>query len=177
MGTTANRGYPYPDPTDPADFAGGMEALARAVDLDITALLALSTAPALSVFSGVSFVSLASGVETAASYSVVDYSNGAGELGSGANRVNVLIPGTYLLHFSFRAPDTTTELDAFIRVNTVDYARALHEGDAPAQPRLTVCALAPNLIAGDIITTTAVQNTGALATTLFGPRLMMYRVA
>lgn len=177
MGATANRSYPYPDPTDPADMAGGLEALARAVDLDITALLALTTTPAMSVFSGVSFVSLSSGVETAASYSVVDYSNGAGELGTGANRVNVLIPGTYLLHFSFRAPDTTTELDAFIRVNTLDYGRALHEGDAPAQPRLAVTALVPNMVAGDIITTTAVQNTGALATTLFGPRLMMYKVA
>lgn len=177
MGTTANRSYPYPDPADPADFAGGMEALARAVDTDVQALVDLTTAPALSVFSGVSFVSLASGVETAATYSVVDYSNGAGTLGSGANRVNVVIPGTYLLHFSFRAPDTTTELDAFIRVNTTDFGRALHEGNAPAQPRLTVIALAPNLIAGDIITTTAVQNTGALATTLFGPRLMMYKVA
>lgn len=177
MGTTANRSYPYPDPTDSADMAGGLEALARAVDTDVQALQTLSTAPSLSVFSGVSFVSITAGVEAAASYTTVDYSNGAGEIGAGANRINVLIPGTYFLHFTVRAPDTTTMLEAFLRVNSVDFARVVHEGDAPAQPRLVVSALVPNLVAGDIIQTRVIQNTGALATTFFGPRLLMYKVA
>lgn len=35
MGVTPNRGYPYPDPTDPADMAGDLQALAEAYDTDL----------------------------------------------------------------------------------------------------------------------------------------------
>jgi hypothetical protein len=177
VGTTANRSYPYPDPGDPADFAGGLEALARAVDSDVQALANLITAPPLSVFDGGDFASLSSGVETAAAYSQVTYSNGAGTIGPGGNRILVVEPGTYFLQFLVRAPDVTSVLEAFIRVNTTDFGRVIHEGNAPAQPRLMVSALVPNMVAGDIITTTVIQNTGAFVATFAGPRLTMYRIA
>lgn len=177
MGTTANRSYPYPDPGDAADFAGGMEALARAVDTDVQALDDLITAPPLAVFDGDDFPSIFPGIETNAGYARVIYSNGAGMIDPGSFQIDVLIPGTYFLQFIVRAPDVTSVLEAFIRVNGTDYGRVIHEGNAPAQPRLMVSALVPNMVAGDVIRTTVIQNTGALAAIFGGPRLTMYRVA
>jgi hypothetical protein len=176
VGTTANRSYPYPDPTDAADFAGGLEALARAVDTDVQALDDLITAPPLAVFDGDDFPSIFPGVESNAAYSRVIYSNGAGTINSGGS-ITVALPGTYFLQFIVRAPDVTSVLEAFIRVNGTDYGRVIHEGNAPAQPRLMVSALVPNMVAGDVIRTTVIQNTGALAAIFGGPRLTMYRVA
>lgn len=177
MGTTANRSYPYPDPSDPADMAGGLEALARAVDSDVQALVNLVSAPPLAVFDGGDFASIFPGVESSASYSQVTYSNGAGVISSGGSRITVVEPGTYFLQFIVRAPDVTSVLEAFLRVNNTDFGRVIHEGNAPAQPRLMVSALVPNMIAGDQIRTTVIQNTGALAVVFGGPRLTMYRVA
>ena len=177
MGTTANRSYPYPDPSDAADFAGGLEDLARAVDADVQALVNLVTPPPLSVFDGNDFAVLFSGVETAAGYNRTVYNNGAGAIGAGGNRITVRVPGTYFLQFLVSAPDVTSVLEAFIRVNTTDFGRVVHEGNAPSRPRLMVGALVPNMVAGDIITTTVIQNTGAFVATFAGPRLTMYRVA
>ncbi len=175
MGTTANRSYPYPDPPDPADFAGGLEALARAVDTDVQALVSAVSAPPLSVFDGGDFTAIFPGVERIVPYSQVTYSNGAGSITSGSQIV-VVLPGTYFLQFIVRAPDVTSVLEAFLRVNGTDFGRVIHEGNAPAQPRLMISALVPGMVAGDSIRTSVIANTGAPAV-FAGPRLTMYKVA
>lgn len=176
MGTTANRSYPYPDPTDPADFPGGMQALAEAVDSDISNLVSFTAAPPLAVFSGENTVVPTPGVETNLNFSIVNYSNGAGSITAGGKSITVLKSGTYFLHSLVRAPDVSTILDSFIRVNATEYGRVFHEGDAPAQPWLMVSALVPNISVGELITVTATQNTAGSAT-FFGTRLTMYKVA
>jgi hypothetical protein len=89
MGTTANRSYPYPDPADPADMAGALQALAEAVDTDVQSLSNSVTAPPLSVFSGDSTSVPTPGVATPANYSIVNYSNGAGSITDGGNSFTV----------------------------------------------------------------------------------------
>lgn len=178
MGTTANRSYPYPDPTDAADMAGALEDLARAVDTDVQALVDLTSLPPMAVISGddPTLNRINSGTATNMVYTTVNYDNGC--LGSALpeNSLTVAVEGAYLVHFNASVPDVTTRLEAFLRIAGVDYGRALHEGNAPSRPRLSICALVPLIGTGMQITTTVTQNTGAVQSIL-GPRLMLYKFA
>lgn len=178
MGTTANRNYPYPDPTDPADMAGALQNLAEAVDTDVEALSLLAVPPPMAVVTGndSSLNIISPGVETAMNYTAVNFDNDSlANLAALPDRLTVVTAGVYYIHFSAKAPDVTTMLDAFIRIDGVDYGRVIHEGNAIAGPFLVISAMA-DVTAGQVIRGTVIQNT-ATVQTIFTPRLMAYRVA
>jgi hypothetical protein len=178
LGTTANRNYPYPEPTDPADFAQAMQDLAEAVDTDMEALENLITLPPMMVASGVAADNqINPGVETAMVYSIVNYDNdNIADLAGSSSSFNVTTSGTYFAHFLARVPDSTASMDAFIRVDGTDYGLVQHQGDAPASPLLVVSALLPNLTSNDSVTTSVTQNTASVQS-IVAPRLTLYRVA
>lgn len=179
MGTTANRNYPYPDPTDPADMPQALQDLAEAVDVDVEALSALAVIPPLAVVTGnnPSENTTSPGVEKSMVYTTVDYDNdGMANLALTDNGLTVITAGTYFVHFTAQGPDVSTMLDSFIRVDGVDYGRAIHQGNALTGPRLSVAALANSLTAGQVIRGSVIQNTASVQTFLT-PRLMAYRVA
>lgn len=178
MGTTANRSYPYPDPGDPADMAQALQDLAEAVDIDMEALAALAVPPPMAVVTGNdSTLNVVNpGVETAMTYTSVTYNNdGMANLATLPSQLTVVTAGIYFVHFTAQAPDVTSMLDSFIRVDGTDYGRMIHQGNAPGAPRLAVSGMV-NAVAGQVIQGTIIQNT-ATVQTFFTPRLMAYRVA
>lgn len=177
MGTTANRGYPYPDPTDPADMAGGLQALAEAVDLDVQALVGTITPVPLCVVSKESQTTgFLSGFEQNLGFDTVNYDNdNMSNLSVDNVRLTPPTPGLYFLHAGVRCPDVTSKLELFVRVNSTDFGRAVHQGNPPGGPRLTVSALA-NLNGTDTVKASFIQNTGG-STTFFSSRLTVLRVA
>jgi hypothetical protein len=178
MGTTANRNYPYPDPTDPADFPQAMQDLAEAVDTDITSLLAIVSPPPLMVVVGEAADNVISpSIETAMVYSTVNYDNDdIADLATSPDAFSVTTDGTYFAHFLAKLPDVTADIRALIRVDGNDFASVRHLGDAPASPLLVVSALLPNLLSTNVITTTVFQAT-ATVQAIAGPRLTLYQVA
>jgi hypothetical protein len=170
MGTTANRNYPYPDPTDPADFPQAMQDLAEAVDTDITSLLAIVSPPPLMVVVGEAADNVISpSIETAMVYSTVNYDNDdIADLATSPDAFSVTTDGTYFAHFLAKLPDVTADIRALIRVDGNDFASVRH--------LLVVSALLPNLLSTNVITTTVFQAT-ATVQAIAGPRLTLYQVA
>jgi hypothetical protein len=179
MGTTANRSYPYPDPTDPADFPQGMQDLAEAVDLDIQALVnSLVTIPFCVITRDTPQSVPFSGTELNLGYTTVNYDNdNMVNLAADNTSIYPTTAGLYFLHASVRCADVTTPLEMFLRVGGggTDFGRTIHEGNALGQPRLTVSGLA-NLSAGDRVRATITQNTGSIIN-VYTPRLVALRVA
>ena len=178
MGTTANRLYPYPDPGDPADFPSGMQALAEAVDIDVQALVNSLTPVPFCVVSGDDAQSTVPGFTGNLAYDTVNFDSG-GIADLGADNAGLTPPeaGLYFIHGSARVPDVTTRLEMFLRVGAtaIDFGRMLHQGNAPATPRLFVSGLA-SLSGTDRVRVTFEQNTGTLQN-IFSRRLAVYKIA
>lgn len=179
MGTTANRSYPYPDPGDPADMPQGLQDLAEAVDLDVQALVtSLSGVPFCVVTRDTpqSIPSIATA--TPLIYTTVNYDNdNMANLAVNSGSITPPTAGLYFLHASLRCPDTSTQLEMFLRVGatSLDFGRTIHQGNAPGQPRLVVSGMA-SLSGTDNVRATIQQNTGT-RTNFFTGRLMALRVA
>lgn len=179
MGATANRLYPYPDPGDPADMPGALQALAEAVDIDVQALVNSMTPVPLCVVSGDDAQTTVPGFAGNLSYDTVNFdSDNIADLGSDNAGVTPPTAGLYFVHGSARVPDVTTRLNMILRVGPgsgTDFGRMLHQGNAPATPRLVVFGLA-SLSGTDRVRVSFEQNTGAVQS-IFSKRLVVYKVA
>lgn len=179
MGTTANRLYPYPDPTDPADMPGALQALAEAVDIDVQALVDSLTPVPLCIVSGDDSQSTVPGFAGNLSYDTVNFdSDNIADLGADNAGLTPPTAGLYFVHGSARVPDVTTRLEMFLRVGPgsgTDFGRMLHQGNAPATPRLFVSGLV-SLSGTDRVRVTFEQNTGSVQN-IFSRRLVVYKIA
>lgn len=96
--TTPNRAYPYPVAGDPTNPPGDIEALARAVDADVTALAALAHARPQARVSSQTTVTAAL-VSPILTWDVVDYNEGGviEPLVGTAPVIRVTQPGFYFM--------------------------------------------------------------------------------
>lgn len=104
MLTTANRGYSYPEYTDPADFPTQIQDLATDVDLDLRNNLDLPTvaavdAPSARVFRDVGTQAVAANTNVTLSYGPLATYDNDGMYNSGVSTTNLVIntPGVYLM--------------------------------------------------------------------------------
>lgn len=179
MGTTPNRNYPYPDPTDPADFPQGMQDLAEAVDNDIRLLVASLAFVPFCVVTGDTPTLVSSATTTELTYTTVTYDNDSiANLALDPTGFTPPTAGLYFLHFSCRVPDlntATAKIDARITVAGTDFGRSTHTEDPSGEPRMTVSALA-SLSGADRVTGTINMVSGA-ARNVSTARLAAYKVA
>lgn len=180
MGTTANRSYPYPDPTDPADMAGGLQALAEAVDTDVEALVSLTNAAVpFCVVTRDDFQLVTTGVATPLIYDEATYDNDSmANLALDNSGITPPTAGLYFVHASTRCQNVSSQLEMFLRVGTgsgTDFGRAIHQGDAPAQPRLVVSGMV-SLNGTERVWATITENFSPFPT-VFGNRLVAYKIA
>lgn len=179
MGTTPNRSYPYPDPTDPADFPQGMQDLAEAVDLDVQALVdSVARVPLCVVTNDVPQNGL-SGFPATLTYTTVDYDNDSmANLAVDNAGITPPTAGLYFIHASVRCIDTSTQLEMFLRTGLgtgTDFGRTIHQGDAPGQPRLVVSGLAS--LSGTTRVWATIQHNSGATKLFYTARLVALRVA
>lgn len=176
MGTTANRSYPYPDPTDPADFPQGMEDLADAVDLDVQALVDSLTPVPFAVVSSETTQFVAPVFEIPIVYDAENYDNaGLADLANYSDRLT-LTAGLWFVHFSARVEDVSTQVEAFLRTTgSVDYGRVIHQGNAPGQPRLAISTLI-SVTGSQFVRGSITQNTGTFMR-VYTARLMARKIS
>jgi hypothetical protein len=101
MPTTPNRGYPYPDYADPANFPADHAALALAVDADMNALFVASDAaydqPSARA-TRMANQAVATGVNVTLTYTAEAYDNDAiFDLGTSTSNMVIQTPGVYLV--------------------------------------------------------------------------------
>lgn len=120
MGQTPNRFYPYPDPTDPTDFPGDLQALAEAVDDDLNKIeLGIETRPYFRVSSDTTIL-FGSGATLNLPFDVLE-ANTSGAVGDsitpGQTNFIPLIAGlwefTTTVSYQARLSITTTSLRLF----------------------------------------------------------------
>jgi hypothetical protein len=180
MGTTANRNYPYPDPTDPADFPQGMQDLAEAVDTDVQALVdSLAFTPFCVVTASVP-QSVSSATTTELKYDTVTYDNDSiANLGADAYGLTPPTSGLYFLHFSCRVPDLNAvgsgKIDAFLRVAGADFGRSTHAENPTGDPRMTVSGFA--ILTGSERVAGTINMVSGAARSVYTARLAAYKVA
>lgn len=180
MGTTANRNYPYPDASDPADFPQGMQDLAEAVDTDVQLLVNSLAFVPFCVITGDTPTLVQTATTTELTYTTVTYDNdGIANLALDPTGFTPPTPGLYFLHFSCRVPDLNTvstgKIDARLTVAGVDFGRSTHSEDPQGEPRMTTSALA-SLSGTDRVTGTINMISGA-ARNVSTARLAAYKVA
>ncbi|HEX6518288.1 MAG TPA: hypothetical protein VF049_22195 [Nocardioidaceae bacterium] len=102
MPTTPNRAYPYPAPSDPNDVPGDLEAFARAVDADLTALAVRAGARPQARVSAQTTVS-ATGEVVVLPWESVDYNvrDAIRPLSGSGGEVVINQPGFYYLFADF----------------------------------------------------------------------------
>jgi len=113
MATTVNRGYPYPEYTNGADFPAQVQAFATAVDTDLAnnlrdpALLALD-APSVRAFRGTGTQNIPTGVNTTLQYDLLPtYDNDNMYDGTvSLTNITVQTPGVYLITGSVNLAQT-----------------------------------------------------------------------
>lgn len=93
---TVNRGYPYSIPGDPADVAGALQALADAVDSDVTALQGLGRPRAVARVRGITPVTTtANPAFPMLPFELVDFNVGGAIEPLTDGTVRVLLPGLW----------------------------------------------------------------------------------
>ena len=126
-GFTANRGYPYSLPTDPADVAQAIEDLARAIDLDVEALANSVIARPFAKISSKSTVKqvFPAGNITELTFDFLDYDNaGISDLSQQPTRLVPTSPGVWMVWASIELPSSLAEThDFLVRVNGTDIGR------------------------------------------------------
>ena len=101
-GTTPNRGYPYPVPTDPVDGPGDLQRLAEAWDADLTTVdNTITTRPGFRVFSSTpQNLQVAVVNQFTLQFDQIDYNNGPAFVpssGSAQTTITPTLPGFYYL--------------------------------------------------------------------------------
>lgn len=181
MGTTANRNYPYPDPGDPADMAGALQALAEAVDDDVQALVDTLTSAPFCVITAAAPTLVSSATTTELTYDTVTYDNDSiANLALDPTGFTPPTAGLYFLHFSARVPDLNAApgagtIDAFLRVAGSDFGRSLHDENPVGEPRMTTSGLA--ILSGTDRVTGTINMISGAARNVSEARLVAYKVA
>jgi len=159
-------------------MAGSLQALAEAVDTDIEALANLVVPVPFCVVTRDTTQTTLPGSPENLGYETVNFDNdNMANLALDNAGITPPTPGLYFLHASTRCPDVSTQLEMFLRVGStaLDFGRTIHEGDAPAQPRLVVSGIA-SLSGTDRVRATIQGGTSPLSS-IFGNRLVAYKIA
>ena len=113
MGVTINRGYPYPEYSDPADFPAQSQALATAIDTDLfnnleTPVNEAFDEPSVRAFRGTGTQVIPTGANTTLAYDLVETYDNDNMYNGGVSLTNITVQtvGTYILSGSVNlAPD------------------------------------------------------------------------
>ena len=102
-GSTINRAYPYPVPTDPTDVAGDIQDLAEAIDADLQALPASVGPRPMARVRGVTPVTMEGATADSATLplELVDFNIGGAIAPLTGSNVRILLPGMWLVVATF----------------------------------------------------------------------------
>jgi len=141
---TANRGYPYSIPADPADVPTAIQSLAESIDAD---LFTLDTAVAPRKFcqvTGNAFQGVGPGEVATLQFDFVDYDNDQmANLGVAPGQIVPTTPGTYWIYTEVLCPaqfsPTTDPVQDFtLRANGADVSRRIRVEDSGSPGLLRV---------------------------------------
>ncbi|HEX5705626.1 MAG TPA: hypothetical protein VFX97_20660 [Pyrinomonadaceae bacterium] len=144
---TANRNYPYSQSTDDADVAGDIEALARAIDLDMAAVMASVLPRRMARVRNLSTVKqfFPASVQTELTFDFVDVDNaGIVDLGSFNTRMTPTSAGLWCVWGAIEVPNAFANGDEFmIRKNGLELTRYTPHDDDPQGETVmrTICSV------------------------------------
>ena len=132
---TANRNYPYSQTTDNADIPGDIQALAEAIDLDMTAVLSTVLPRRMARIRNLSTVKqfFPASVQTELTFDFVDVDNaGIVDLGSEPTHLTPTSAGLWFFWGAIEVPNAFANGDEFmVRKNGLELTRYTPHDDDP----------------------------------------------